>query len=186
MHYNKTEKESFLKKRKRVIIYFLCCLLCFAANWTVYTLMTKALNVDLSEVGETGNAVFSVFSGESGSNLYKLLACTFTAWTVNLLVSFTTNKMWVFKSRNWSPKVVGREFLTFLGGHLFTGVIDWFGTPLLVMLGMKAKFFGIEGAAAKLTVSIIIMFLNYFLSKLLVFKKKSGNNTFSEEEENGL
>ena len=182
MNYNKTEKESFFKKRRQIIIYFLCCLLCFAANWTVYTLMTKALDVDLSEVGETGNAVFSVFTGESGSNLYKLLACTFTAWTVNLLVSFMTNKMWVFKSRDWSLRVVGREFLTFLGGHLFTGVIDWFGTPLLVILGMKASFFGIEGAAAKLTVSIIIMFLNYFLSKLLVFRKKHEKNLHTEEE----
>ena len=179
------EKESFFKRNKHLLIYFICCLFCFAVNLLVYTAMTKALKVDLSEVGENGNAVFSLLTGKSGSNLTRLLICTFTSWTANLIAAFITNKIFVFKSHDKSPRVVAKEFLKFFSGHIFTGIIDWFGTPLLVMCGMKARVFGVEGLFAKVTVGIVIMVLNYLIGKLLVFKKR-GKNKSTEDIQDGL
>lgn len=166
-------KDSFLSnKRREIVTYLAFCIVCALSNWLVYIVMVKALRVDLSVVGNSDNAVFSAFSGESGENLTKLLICTFTAWAVNVIVAFITNKIWVFKSREKSFVGVLKEFLTFLSGHLFTGVLDWAGTPLLVTLGLKQSLFGIEGGVAKLIISILVMVLNYVISKLLVFRKK--------------
>ena len=41
------------------------------------------------------------------------------------------------------------------------------------MLGLNQKLLGIEGALAKLIISILIMVLNYIINKLVVFKKKA-------------
>lgn len=165
--------KSFFKKHREIIMYLIFCVVCALSNWLVYIAMVKALKVDLSVVGNSDNALFSVFSGESGDNLTRLLICTFTAWVVNVIVAFVTNKIWVFKSKEKSFKGVLKEFLTFLSGHLFTGVLDWLGTPLLVMLGLNQSILGIEGALAKLIISIAVMVLNFVISKLIVFKNKN-------------
>ena len=45
------------------------------------------------------------------------------------------------------------------------------GVPLLVSLGLSVAIFGIEGAVAKIIVTIAVIILNYVFSKLFIFKK---------------
>lgn len=161
------------KSAREILVYFLFCIVCAVSNWAVYILMTKALRVDLSDVGSSGNAFLSLFSPDAGSNIRRLFVCTLTAWIVNVIVAFVTNKIWVFKSKEKSLKGVMREFASFVGGHLFTGVLDWAGTPFLVMLGLNQRVLGIEGALAKFIISLLVMVLNYLIGKLLVFRKKT-------------
>lgn len=165
--------ENGNKNYKQILIYLLFCIVCAASNWAVYILMTKALDVDLSEVGETGSVFLSLFSSDAGSNIRRLFVCTVTAWIVNVIVAFVTNKIWVFRSNEKSLKGIVKEFGSFLGGHLFTGALDWAGTPLLVMLGLNQAVFGIEGALAKFIISLLVMVLNFVIGKLLVFRKKT-------------
>lgn len=162
-------------RKKELITYFLFCLVCAASNWAVYILLTKLLRVDLSATGSQENMFLSLFRGEADINIKKLFVCTVSAWIVNVIVAFITNKIWVFKSKEKSVKGILREFATFFGGHFFTGVLDWAGTPLLVMLGLNQSLLGIEGALAKLIISILIMVLNYIINKLVVFKKKAAS-----------
>ena len=162
------------KNLREMLVYFLFCLVCAASNWSVYVLMTKLLNVDLSTVGDNGNAIIRLFSGNADDNIKRLFICTVTAWLVNVIVAFVTNKIWVFKSREKSPRVVAREFVAFFGSHFLTGILDWAGTPFLVMFGLNQSLIGIEGGLAKLIVSLLIMVFNYLIGKLLVFKKTSG------------
>lgn len=59
--------------------------------------------------------------------------------------------------------------------EFFTGIIEVFGTPLLVKLGVNGTIFGIKGMVSKVTISVVVIVLNYVLSKLVIFKKEVEN-----------
>ena len=63
------------------------------------------------------------------------------------------------------------EFTKFLSARILTGVLEMAGVPLLVSLGLSVAIFGIEGAVAKIIVTIAVIILNYVFSKLFIFKK---------------
>ena len=46
------------------------------------------------------------------------------------------------------------------------------GLPLLMRLGLDQTLFGVEGFAAKVAISVVVIILNYFLSKFIAFRKK--------------
>lgn len=94
------------------------------------------------------------------------------SWIVAVLFAFVTNKLWVFESKSWKGCVLVKELGSFVGSRLLTGVLEWFGVPLLMFIGLDQAILGIEGMLAKILISIIVVILNYILSKLLVFRKK--------------
>ncbi|MCL2560369.1 MAG: YfhO family protein [Turicibacter sp.] len=100
------------------------------------------------------------------------------AWVFAVAFAFMANKMWVFEDREWQPSVVVGQAGTFVGARLATGLIELIGVPLLVFAGLSYPLFGIEGFAAKLIVSVVIVVLNYLLSKNFVFKSaKAGERS---------
>jgi len=116
-------------------------------NWSLYSLL-----VHLAGVGITvGNAV---------------------AWIGAVIFAFFTNKIFVFKSRSWQPLLVLREGGAFLGARAVSGLIELTGVPALYHLGFNYLLFGIEGFAAKVTVSVIVIILNYHFSKFVIFRRK--------------
>ena len=89
-----------------------------------------------------------------------------------VLFAFVTNKLWVFDSKSWKGDIVIKELGSFIAARLATGCIEWFGVPLLMKLGMDQELFGTKGMLAKIIASVLVVILNYFFSKLLIFKKK--------------
>ncbi|MGG4212123.1 GtrA-like protein [compost metagenome] len=85
---------------------------------------------------------------------------TSIAWIVSVLFAFITNKKYVFKSNNH----VFRELLLFFTARIASYAIDLGGMILLVYL------FHIDDGVAKIWVNILVIVLNYFLSKFLIFK----------------
>ncbi|MBQ8000912.1 MAG: GtrA family protein, partial [Ruminococcus sp.] len=85
---------------------------------------------------------------------------------------FVTHKLWVFESKSWKGSILLKELGSFVGSRLLTGVLEWFGVPLLMLIGLDQPILGIEGMLAKILISVIVVILNYILSKLLVFKNK--------------
>ena len=63
---------------------------------------------------------------------------------------------------------------------MITGVLELFGVPLLVAIGLNQPLFGAEGFVAKLVVSVIVVILNYVFSKLIIFKDKKEKPEKSE------
>ncbi len=101
-----------------------------------------------------------------------LTITTFITVCVTVLFAFFTNKVFVFESKSWAPKVFWKEFVSFILARALTGVLEIFGVPLLVKLGLDQEIFGIKAMVAKVSVTIIVIILNYVFSKLIVFKKK--------------
>lgn len=88
------------------------------------------------------------------------------AWAAAVLFAFFTNKPFVFKSHDWSAKTVWPEFTKFVGCRIGSGVMEtaiiFFTVDLLCW----------NGNWMKLATSVLVVILNYFASKLLVFRKK--------------
>ncbi len=105
-------------------------------------------------------------------------------WVAGVLVAFFTNKKWVFTDAEKGKSAGKRQFFTFCGSRVATyfievvinlGVIallEWLGyrAPILdlviVTITLSARVW------AKVVSSVVVVVSNYFISKLLVFKKK--------------
>lgn len=139
-------KELF-KKYREIIVYVIFGVLTTLVNWAVYTVMVKYLGIDMT----VSNGV---------------------AWVAGVIFAFVTNKLYVFRSKSKKAATVLREFFSFVGARVVTGLMETFLPTLLVNLGLNQTVFGIKGAIAKLIVSVAVVILNYVFSKLIVFRKK--------------
>lgn len=89
------------------------------------------------------------------------------AWVVAVAFAFLTNKPFVFKSHDWSAKTLWPELTKFVGCRIGSGVIE-----TLILL-ITVDIFQWNGNWMKLITSVLVVILNYFGSKFLVFRKKT-------------
>ena len=88
------------------------------------------------------------------------------AWAAAVLFAFLTNKPFVFKSHDWSAKTVWPEFTKFVGCRIGSGVLE------TAIIFVTVDLLCWNGNWMKLATSVLVVILNYFASKLLVFRKK--------------
>ena len=100
-------KELFIKY-KEIIMYLIFGVATTGVNWVVYSLLMKAVLVHAP-----------------GSDDVKMTVSNVIAWIAAVIFAFITNKLWVFESKSWVPKVAAREFVSFVASRLATGVIEW-------------------------------------------------------------
>ena len=124
--------------------------------------------------------VFWIFNKILGNDLY--LVSNIIAWIISVAFAFFTNKPIVFKSHDWRPKTILKESSEFLGARIFSFCIEEFGLWLLVdICSMKKIIWNIFNISfsgtiiAKVILAVIVVILNYFFSKFIIFKKKPKN-----------
>ncbi len=88
------------------------------------------------------------------------------AWVGAVLVSYVTNKRWVFESHVRGFLPVLKEMAYFIASRLFS-----FGVETL-LLYLMVDLASISESIAKIPVAVLTVILNYVTGKLLVFKKK--------------
>lgn len=88
------------------------------------------------------------------------------AWVVAVAFAYLTNKPFVFKSHDWSMKTVVPELTKFVSCRIASGAME----TLIIFLTVDVM--GWNGNIWKLVTSVLVVILNYFGSKLLVFTKK--------------
>ena len=88
------------------------------------------------------------------------------AWVVAVAFAYLTNKPFVFKSHDWSWKTVGPELSKFVGCRIGSGLLE---TAILFVTVDRLAW---NGNIWKLVTSVLVVILNYFGSKLLVFRRK--------------
>lgn len=84
------------------------------------------------------------------------------AWFLSVLFAYVTNRKYVFDSKN---NQIIKEAISFFGSRLATGIMD------MVLMWFLVNFNIANDVVAKVVVNVIIVILNYILSKLVVFKK---------------
>lgn len=87
------------------------------------------------------------------------------AWAVAVVFAYVTNKPFVFKSNDWSMKTVIPELGKFVGCRVASGAAE-----TLILL-VSVDILGWNGNVWKLVTSVLVVVLNYFASKFLVFRK---------------
>lgn len=119
-------------------------------------------------------AVFGVFTTAVNIGLFSLLKYVFNvnenianaiAICVAVLFAYFTNKDLVFHSgaSNFKEKLI--EFCKFILGRAFTMIVEYFGCLLLFAVCP------IPQIISKCFVTVIVIILNFFISKFFAFKK---------------
>lgn len=110
------------------------------------------------------------------SNLYLLT--NIISWVISVAFAFVTNKLFVFESKNWGKKELLSEIPKFLGARVFSLVVEELGLILFIdLLNFKEVSttllgFNLTGELiAKIVMAFIVIVLNYFFSKFMIFKK---------------
>lgn len=91
------------------------------------------------------------------------------SWLIAVLFAFITNKLFVFKSKNENLSGNIIECLKFYASRLFSLGAE----SLILFIGVNLMH--INDMIIKVIAQVIVIVLNYILSKLLVFKKKNNN-----------
>lgn len=88
------------------------------------------------------------------------------AWCVAVIFAFVVNKVFVFQAKGWGGKALLWEFGSFVSARVLSGVME---TGLL-WLFVEQLHFG--DAVIKIVAGVLVVIINYFFSKLIIFRKK--------------
>ena len=155
-------------KYKEIIMYIF-----FGGLTTLVSIIVYALaQLPMQGVIHDETVWFSIGSMEISKMTAAIFAAKLISWIAAVIFAFVTNKLWVFESKSWAFSVAFREFWLFVAARIATGPIEWVGVPFLVSIGLDQKLFGVEGFFANIICMLLVIILNYLLSKLVIFRKK--------------
>ena len=106
--------------------------------------------------------VFWLFNSPLGLNE---LVANLISWLLAVLFAFLTNKTWVFQSGGQEKGFLSL-MLSFYAGRLVT-----LGVEELLLL-VFITWLGFNSMVVKILAQIVVIVLNYVISKLLVFRDK--------------
>ena len=136
--------------------------LCFRAlEWTKehHELVTYVIFGGLTTVVDWGIS-FVLYQTDMNTHVVNVIA-----WTAAVLFAFVTNKIWVFRSRTKAASRVVGELIAFAGGRVLSlGVQE-----LLFVLAVDILDW--NRTLVKIPVAVLVVIINYFLTKF-VFRKK--------------
>lgn len=99
------------------------------------------------------------------SQSLRAFVANMISWVFAVLFSFVTNKWFVFQSKSRHPCVVVREFAGFVASRVFSLAAES-AVIILFISGL-----GTGEVFAKIAGQVVVLVLNYLLSKLVVFRK---------------
>ena len=108
-----------------------------------------------------------LFTVLDASNATELQIAVIISWIIACLFAYITNRKFVFKSK--SEKIL-KEFTTFVSARLFTLVLEMLIMFVFVtLLKLNSHLWVVIWS---LVAQIIVIVVNYILSKLVIFKKE--------------
>jgi putative flippase GtrA len=111
--------------------------------------------------------LFILFNKALG--ISELIANVF-CWILCVLFQFFTNRTWVFEGKTEDAVAFWKQMLSFFGGRLFTLLVEE------VILAVFVTWLKWDSMIVKLAAQVIVIVLNYVISKLFVFKKEEGKS----------
>ncbi len=159
-------KKLFIKY-KEIITYIIFGVLTTVVAWGSYTVFVH------------------LFATVIKTETTRVFTANILSWVAGVAFAYVTNKLWVFESKSWKPSLVVKEVISFVASRGITGIIEIVCVPLLAKtgfdnifyslaekLGLTMKILFTEGIYSKISLSVIVVILNYVFSKLFVFKNK--------------
>lgn len=134
---------DLIKKYKEIILYIIVGVLTTAVSFSVQWLFTDVILVNV---------------------VTKATIASIIAWIASVLFAFFANKLIVFERKQ--REGFFKELGLFYASRAFTGVLE---------IGSIFVFVTILGSnwwVVKIIATIVVLILNYILSKFIVFRKK--------------
>ena len=120
--------------------------------YIVFGVLTTLINIGISTI------LVKVFYVEG--NLASTIGII-----ISILVAYVTNRKLVFNSQAANFKDISEEFVKFILGRAFTMVLEMGGVFLFYSI------IGIEYVITKVSMTVIVVIVNFFISKFFAFKK---------------
>ena len=109
---------------------------------------------------------FSISMNELTANLIS--------WVVTVLFAFVTNRIWVFQAHTKGPIEFLRQAASFYGSRVVTLLVE----ELILFVFITRLAF--PGMAVKVAAQVVVIVLNYVLSKCWIFRNGSSGEEPSE------
>lgn len=126
-----------------------------------------------------------LFDVALGKELY--LVSNSLSWILSVAFAYVTNKLFVFESKSWKRDVLKKEIPSFLSARIASYFIEQGGLWLMMdVLLFKDKVFDfivirLSGLmTAKLIVAVVVVIVNYVLSKVLIFKSRGDTTSATD------
>lgn len=87
------------------------------------------------------------------------------AWLVSVIFAYVTNKLFVFESKSWRPRLVLKESVEFLAARVFSLGVD------VVMLYITVTILDFWELPMKVLANVVVIVINYIFSKWIIFRK---------------
>ena len=120
--------------------------------YIIFGVLTTLINIGISTV------LVKVFYVEG--NLASTIGII-----ISILFAYVTNRKLVFNSQATNLKEIFEEFVKFILGRAFTMVLEIGGVFLFYSI------IGIEYVITKVSMTVIVVIANFFISKFFAFKK---------------
>lgn len=117
-------------------------------------------------------AAFYIFYYKAG---FSEVVSNTAAWILAVVFAYITNKIYVFESKVSGLKALLIEITSFAGARVLTLLL----TDAFLLF---TSHIGMEAMLAKIIISVAVVIINYFLSKLFIFKKDKSSNQEGENE----
>ena len=138
---------EFLKKNRSVILYIIFGGMTTVIDWTVSFLLYYFW----------GEAIDATPILLHGANVI--------AWVAAVAFAYVTNRIWVFESKRRGFVPIICEIAAFAGGRVLTLLLQE------IIMGVFCTWLGLNEYLFKLVAAVLVIILNYFISKILVFRK---------------
>ena len=108
-------------------------------------------------------ATFYLFGTVIGMNA---LVANVISWILAVAFAYVTNKLFVFDAKDVKGKGMLREAALFVAARLFSLGVEEAGLALFIYV------MHMDQNIAKIILQVIVVILNYILSKFIIFRKK--------------
>lgn len=100
---------------------------------------------------------------------WNALTANIASWILAVAFAYVTNRTWVFESSTDRGSNLIKEITGFVGGRIATLVIEE-----LILFIFIAEF-EMNSVLVKIVAQVVVIALNYVISKMIVFKPEGGN-----------
>ena len=138
---------ELLKKYKSLILYVIFGGLTTVVDWSISFLLYYLW----------GDAIDATPILLHGANVI--------AWAAAVAFAYVTNRIWVFESKRRGFLPILGEMIAFAGGRVLTLLLQE------AIMGVFCTWLGFNEYLFKIIAAVLVVILNYFISKLLVFRK---------------
>lgn len=87
------------------------------------------------------------------------------AWVLAVVFAYVTNKLFVFESKSWCPRLIIKEAAEFFTARVVSLGVD------VVLLYVIVEVLGWWELPMKIIANVVVIVINYIFSKWIIFRK---------------